>query len=178
MVLDLEGPTAALAGVVHPEVPYGAEATFWCPEGHTRLEPRCRCGFYAVDGERRPPASLVLAANCEVELSGRVVRHPECLRGEHQRVLRVTVDRWCSWCTGKAVGLAPIVPSWGGLPPRWRRGVPVCLAHARHQALVLRPVEVASLLGTEVAWNDNPTSRAAASLTRGARYRRRPLPAP
>ena len=174
LVLDRSGTSAALAGVVHPEVPYAAEATFWCPSGHTRLEPSCTCGFYAVEGERPPPPSLVMATTCDVELAGLVVRHPDCIRGEHQRVLRITVDRWCSWCTGSAVGVAPILTSWGGLPAGWCRAVPVCGPHARKQAVVLRPGQVASLLVTEVVWSDNPTSRAALSLARMARNRRRP----
>ncbi|MDP9069855.1 MAG: hypothetical protein M3N68_00925 [Actinomycetota bacterium] len=174
VVLTPDASSAAFAGVVHPEVPYGADARFWCPNGHDRIEPACACGFYAVDGDRPLPQSLVLAATCHVELAGRVVRHPDCLRGELLRVLRVVVDRWCAWCTGRATGLAPVTSSWRGLPPGWWRALPVCSVHAQRQEVVVRPGHLASLLATEVGWSDNPTSRAAASLSRAGMTPGRP----
>jgi hypothetical protein len=152
VVLRADASAAAFAGVVHPEVPYGAEARFWCPRGHRRVEPDCTCGFYAVDGGRPLPQTLVLAATCHVELAGRVVRHPECLRGELLRVLRVVVDRWCSWCTGPAAALSPVASGWGGLPPGWRRAIPMCSAHAQRQEMAVVPGELASLLATEVVF--------------------------
>ena len=166
VLLSTDASSAAFAGVLHPEVPYGAEARFWCPKGHRRVDHRCTCGFYAVDGDRPLPQTLVLAATCHVELAGRVVRHPDCVRGELLRVLRVVVDRWCSWCTGPAAGLSPVVSTWSVLPPGWQRAIPMCSTHARGQEVVVPPGRLASLLATEVAWSDNPTSRAAASLTR------------
>ena len=158
--------------MVHPEVPYGADARFWCPRGHVRLDPACACGFYAVEGNRPLPRSLVLAAACHVELAGRVVRHADCLRGELLRVLRVVVDPWCTWCTGRAAGLSPVASRWGGLGSGWRRALPVCAAHGERQPVVVQPGELASLLATEVTWSENPTSRAAASLERAGMARR------
>ncbi len=173
------GPPVELrfAGPVEAGHPYRADDVFRCHKGHRRVELACTCGFYAVADPAELKASVVRTALLEVSLEGRVVRHRDCVRGERQRVRRITVDGWCAFCVRPAVGLAAIPPLFGELPAPWHRAVPVC--DGERTPVVVRAAEVVDALrgegrsgAVEVVWDRSQESPTAASLRRLTRARR------
>jgi hypothetical protein len=154
------------AGPVRTSLPYRVDDIFVCPRGHRRLVPACSCGFYAIEDRERIRPSVVCTALLEVGLQGRVVRHPDCVRGERQQIRSITFDGWCSFCIAPAVGAAGITPAWSELPPPWRRAVPVCDTHAPLYPLVVSIDWIATATGAAVSFDRSSVSRAARSLAR------------
>ena len=105
-------------------------------------------------------------------LEGRVVRHPDCLRGERQRVRQVTVSGWCELCVRPAAALAGTAPLFD---------VPAGAVAADAAGLRAGPwlfevavgrAELEDLLGVPVVWDEETESPVAASLRRLSRARR------
>jgi hypothetical protein len=165
------------AGPAEPAHVYRADDVFRCRRGHRRVEVDCTCGFYAVDDRSALRPSVVRTVLLQVELEGRVVRHPQCVRGERQRVRAVSADGWCAFCVHPAEAVAGVRPLFGHLPGDWHYAVPVC---ARDRALfevVLSCEEVTAMLaadGVALAWDRERESAAARSLRRMGRVRPRP----
>jgi hypothetical protein len=160
------------AGPVEAGRPYRIDDVFQCRRGHRRLEPSCTCGFYAVDDPSLLGAHAVRTALLRVTLEGRVVRHPECLRGERQRVRQVTVSGWCELCVRPAVVLAATPPLFGVLPAPWLRTLPVCERDQGLFAVALGRTQLEDLLGVPIVWDEEAESPVAASLRRLSRARR------
>lgn len=162
------------AGPVEAGHPYRADDVFVCARGHRRLEVACTCGFYAVacPAELRP--SVVRTVLLHVELEGRVVRHPHCLRGERQRVRGITLDGWCGFCVRPAVAVAGVRACYTGVAEPWLEAVPVCGRDAALFAVLLGADDVARPTGATVAWDRGGESSAARSLRRLTRARRGP----
>jgi hypothetical protein len=171
------GDRAWFAGVSHQV--YGVEADATCRRAAcSPPAAACTCGFYAyadeadaVDlGTRLSRHPVRYHALLEVELTGDVLTFDRGFRGARQRVLRVEVDPWCHrcahrgrrrhaealgadsrdrrrqlWCDARPRALASL-PA-GSAPIR-----PLCDRHLAGASRVLRPVDVAGLLGTEVRW--------------------------
>ncbi len=154
------------AGTVRSEHPYRADDVFRCPRGHRRLEPLCSCGFYALAERLELPDSVVKTAVLEVELEGRIVRHRTYLRAERQRIRVVTLEGWCSYCTGAAAVLGGVRSMWAQLPEPWLRGVPVCSGHRRLFDVVATDKDLARATEAEVRWDRASESRASRSLSR------------
>lgn len=169
-------PEVRFAGTVRWERPYRADDVFACQRGHRRLEPACSCGFYAVADRRALPNSVVKTAVLEVEMEGRIVRHRTCLRAERQRVRRITLEGWCSYCTGTAAAVAGVRSMWAELPEPWLRAVPVCSEHCRLFAVVAGVDDLALATEAEVGWDRASESRASQSLRRVYRARKGALP--
>jgi hypothetical protein len=165
-VLLSPGGDVRFAGPVQQRLPYRSDDIFVCPKGHRRVVPSCACGFYAVADARDLRPSVVSTAVLEVTLEGRVVRHRDCMRGERQRVRRVTFDGWCSFCTAPAVLLAAIPSVWHELPEPWQRAVPVCSQHANLYEHVVTPSSIATSTEADVVLDRTHESRAAQSLRR------------
>lgn len=160
------------AGPVEAAKPYRADDVFSCRRGHHRLEVDCTCGFYAVLDRSRLRPSVSRTALLEVELQGRVVRHPECVRGERQLVQRVIIDGWCGFCIRPAAALAGVAALFGQLPPPWLHAVPVCESDRDLFSLSIPVSELAERIGTVVEWDLAGESQAATSLRRLSRARR------
>ena len=166
VLLRPDSSEVRFAGTVRADLPYRPDDVFRCDRGHRRLDPDCSCGFYALPGRADIPPSVVTTAVLEVELEGLVVRHRSCLRAERQRVRTVTFDGWCSYCTGRATGLAGVRSLWGELPVPWLRAVPVCASHARLFSVVTTVAQLAAATGADVRWDRGSESRASRSLRR------------
>jgi hypothetical protein len=172
--------------VVHPEAPhevrfagpveahqaYRVDDVFRCRRGHRRLEPACTCGFYAVADPSRLGPHIVRTALLQVSLEGRVVRHPECLRGERQRVRQVTVSGWCELCVRPAAALAGTAPLFDVLPAPWLRTLPVCGRDRGLFEVSVGRSELQERLGVPVVWDEESESPVVASLRRLSRARR------
>lgn len=165
---------------------YQAEGEATCVRGCRAPGEGCDCGFYAVrpgcedevfdtvDGLRRRATSVRL----EVELTGDVLEFDLGYRAARQRVLRVVVPSRCAPCsrfddTRQAVALLPkdgpghgpdtalgALGRLGGRDP-WPVLEPVCELHrpAPDEFAPLGLLELAGLLGTEVAWAPSPLGR-------------------
>jgi hypothetical protein len=160
------------AGPVEAGHTYRPDDVFVCPRGHRRLEPGCTCGFYAVQDPATLRPSVVRTVLLEVELEGRVVRHPHCLRGERQRVGAVVVDGWCAFCVRPATAIAAVRACFTNVPEPWHEGAPVCERDAALFPVVLSVGDVAAATGTAVRWDRGGESVAARSLRRLNRARR------
>lgn len=162
------------AGPVEAGHSYRADDVFVCARGHRRLEPACGCGFYAVGHPAELRPSVVRTVVLRVELEGRVVRHPECLRGERQRVRDVVLDGWCGFCVRASVAVAGVRACYTGVPEPWLEGVPVCERDAGLFPVVLDAADVAAATEADVLWDRGGESAAARSLRRLTRARRGP----
>lgn len=176
VLLPPEGREVRFAGTVRPAHPYRADDVFRCDRGHRRLEPACSCGFYALDHRHALPDSVVKTAVLEVELEGRVVRHRSCLRAERQRVLVVTLEGWCSYCTRPAEVLGGVRSMWAELPEPWLRGVPVCSEHRRLFPVVATDQDLARATEANVIWDRASESHVSRSLRRIYRAQKGALP--
>jgi hypothetical protein len=164
------------AGPAEPAHVYRADDVFVCRRGHRRVELDCTCGFYAVEDASTLRPSVVRTVLLEVELEGRVVRHPGCLRAERQRVRRVAVDGWCAFCVHPAVAVAGVRPLFAHLPEPWCDAFPVCTRDRDLFAVTLSCDEVTEALAAEgaaVLWDRARESAAALSHRRMGRYRSR-----
>lgn len=160
------------AGPVEAGRPYRSDDVFHCRRGHRRLDPACTCGFYAVAEPARLGPHAVRTALLQVTLEGRVVRHPDCLRGERQRVRQVTVSGWCELCVRPAAALAGTAPLFGVLPAPWLRTLPVCERDRELFAVAVGRTELEEQLGVPVVWDEETESQVVASLRRLSRARR------
>jgi hypothetical protein len=143
----------------------------WC--AHAAPDPECTCGFWGVAdpwllddavGPRRSGEAFLV-----VELSGSSVAYQLGARAEHQRVLGVGVDGWCSECLALGrVQCATRVARFarGRGPFLWS----VCARHARGALRVYTVSDLALLLKMPVAfdWSQPPEApgheRALASI--------------
>jgi hypothetical protein len=160
------------AGPVEAANPYRADDVFSCRRGHHRLAVDCTCGFYAVLDRSLLRPSVTRTVLLEVELQGRVVRHPHCVRGERQLVRRVTIDGWCGFCVRPAAAVAGVAPLFGQPPPPWLYAVPVCASDQQLFSLTMPVSELADRIGTVVDRDLAGESQAAMSLRRLSRARR------
>lgn len=160
------------AGPVEAAKPYRADDVFSCRRGHHRVEVDCTCGFYAVEDRSRLRPSVSRTALLEVELEGRVIRHPDCVRGERQRVRRVIIEGWCGFCIRPAAAIAGVAPLFAQLPAPWRYAVPVCPSDCELFPVSLPLADLADRIGTVVDIDLAGESQAAMSLRRLTRARR------
>jgi hypothetical protein len=114
----------------------------------------------------------VVTARLRVVLGGRIIRHPACLRAEHQLVTHIAFDGWCTFCIAPAGQLAAISSLWPVLPAPWRRAVPVCDRHAELSSVVTDLPAIASATGAEATFDQTTESRVARSLRRCVRAAR------
>lgn len=176
VLLRADSPEVRFAGTVRSQLPYRGDDVFQCQRGHRRLDPACSCGFYALPTLAAVPQSVVSTAVLEVELEGLVVRHRSFLRAERQRVLTITFNGWCSYCTEPATVVAGVPSLWAELPRPWVRAVPVCPTHRRLFAVVATDRQVALATGADVRWDREGESRASRSLRRVYQASKRALP--
>ena len=131
--------------------PYGPAASAVCELGepHHAPDPKCTCGFYAVDNDDDlwrlgggDPELIVL----DVELAGRVIEHEHGYRASDQRVRSVALPRRCVRCGREAELLHK--RTFGAVVPACTRCArrPVTLEQASESLGV--PVRVEGEIGT------------------------------
>ena len=133
----------------------------WCssPEGHAAPEATCTCGFYAMDKTRLGQLGNEYhtgIADLQVELSGKVIRHRDGYRAQHQRVLGVFVDPACRCCR-RAASVMATGPEGGYFyslvserrAPELRT---FCLQCVPGKAKTYTPADLANEWGIEVTW--------------------------
>jgi hypothetical protein len=131
--------------------PYGAVAGAVCELGepHRAPEPKCTCGFYAVDNDDDlwrlgggDPELIVL----DIELAGRVIEHEHGYRASDQRVRGVALPRRCVRC-GREAQLLHTRPFGADVPACTKCARrPVTLAEASESLGV--PVRFEGEIGT------------------------------
>lgn len=142
---------------------YLPEDTAKCLKHLTHMAPEqgCSCGFYAMDKKMLGHLGAEYNQGCadlEVELYGRVIRHRDGYRAQHQRVLGVHLDPACHICGRQATHLAPYrfgvigITSAGTLStrPEPPRLVPYCATHLVPTSAAVTPSDVANAWGIEV----------------------------
>lgn len=179
LVLLTEDRTSARFVGLSVHQPYRAEATACCctercPVDRVHEAPHAAgtCGFHGTSDD---PLGWIIpeSAILEVELYGRVIRHERGWRASRQRVLGARFVRGCMSCCAydpqaRLVTVpAPVVERALLVGPRCRRCAAVWRWPSMGEGIGL--ADLAGLLGTEVSWADEATSREVCRRTAGRR---------